>query len=264
MNHVLAHFKSPHLWNPQRIAILGAQFFVVSSFFWAPSLSKTELAIGVFVYFLIGCVGGTVTYHRLLSHRAFRAPRWFRIFGSLCGVYGFYGSPLAWASVHRDHHRWSDTEKDPHSPLFKPWWDVQIFSFLYTPRFRNIPDLTADPFLRFVHKHYLKIHVGIILILVAIDPFAVFYAYLWPAFFIWHFASSVNVLGHLTGYRNFQTKDSSRNNWWLSLLVFGEGWHNNHHAHPARASFSSKWWEIDPGNWIVNLVKVRGQNGPNV
>lgn len=220
-------------------------------------LSPLNLLVTAFVYFLIACIGGTVTYHRLLSHRSFRAPRWFEITGTFIGVYGLYGTPLNWVSIHRQHHSHTDKPLDPHSPLYQPWWRVQWFSILAKPNLRYTQDLLSDKFLVWIQKNYLKIHFFIIVFWCVVKPSYLFYAYLWPSFLVWNFASMTNTVCHKFGYRNFDIPDSSSNVWWLAIMVFGEGWHNNHHAQPSSPSFSKKWWELDMGMWIIKLVKRR-------
>ena len=219
-------------------------------------LAPGSLLVTAFVYTLTACVGGTVTYHRLLSHRSFKAPRWFEVLGILIGVYGLFGTPLNWVAIHRQHHSHTDCPTDPHSPLYQPWWQVQWLSLLAKPNLRYTQDLISDKFLVWIQRNYLKIHSVIIISWISLKPSYLLYAYLWPSFLVWNFASMTNTVCHKFGYRNFETLDSSKNVWWLSILVFGEGWHNNHHAHPSRPSFSKKWWEIDLGALIIRCVAI--------
>ncbi len=209
------------------------------------------------VYFLISCVGGTITYHRLLSHGSFVAPSWFEKFGVLCGIWGAYGSPISWAAIHRTHHRYADRKGDPHSRRFLSWWRVQWTSMLVRPNLREAHDLLSSPFLVFVHRNYLYFPFIIIALLAVIDPWAILYAYVWPAVLVWNLASLVNTIGHSIGYRNYEVADDSKNIWWLALVTFGEGWHNNHHARPSRFFFRTKWWEFDLSEWIIRLVRKK-------
>lgn len=236
-------------------ALLGVQAFGLLSFAFLFIVPTSKLGITLVVYFLAACIGGTITYHRLLSHRAFIAPLWFKYLGVLCGVWGFYGSPIAWSATHREHHRHVDTENDPHSPHHQPWWRVQWLTMLHRPKLRVVPDLMKDDFLVFVHRNYFKIQILIAAILVLLDPWALLYAYIWPATLVWNLASLVNFAGHKWGYRNYQTRDTSTNIWWLGLLVFGEGWHNNHHARPSNFSFRKNWWEFDFSEWVIRAVR---------
>jgi fatty-acid desaturase len=115
---------------------------------------KEFLIYSLPMYFLTTCVGGTITYHRLLSHRSFVSPKLFYYFGILCAVWGGYGSPISWAAVHREHHRHTDQVGDPHSPLYFPWWKVQFLSIFCKVNLKLVPDLLQDPFLKFIHRNY--------------------------------------------------------------------------------------------------------------
>lgn len=244
--------------NRHSLFLFAVLFLSAASFALLPWIGYRYLLYSLLVYFLTACIGGTITYHRLLSHHAFAAPAWFKYFGLACGTWGLYGSPIAWAAVHREHHVHQDTPDDPHSPLFKPWWEVQFLSSAAPANLRLVPDLLRDPALVFVHRHYFKIHFVILLTLAAVKPAAILYLYLWPAFLTWNLASLVNTLGHQIGYRNFATRDNSRNLWPLGILVFGEGWHNNHHARPGRYSFAHRWWELDIGALVIrHLIRPR-------
>lgn len=248
-NKIFHQQHSTFVFFIQTIAFISFTYL-----FWIP---LEKLYITALVYFLITCIGGTITYHRLLSHKSFKTNKIIKYFGVLCGVWGAYGSPLAWVAIHRKHHRYADTEKDPHSPLFKKWWQVQWLSIFENVNLSYVPDLRKDKFLRFLHKNYGRIHLIIWLVLILIDPAAFLYAYLWPAFLVWNLASLVNTLGHQFGYRNFEVNDNSKNNWWLAILVFGEGWHNNHHRYPTRFTFKEKWWEFDISEWIIRLIRIK-------
>lgn len=241
--------------NLDKYLITGLQLVAAFSLLALPTATTFELLIATMSYFFMACIGGTITYHRLISHKAFKSPQWFKILGLLCGAWGGYGSPLSWAAVHREHHRFVDLPQDPHSPLHKSWWQVQWLSALEKPNLRYVPDLFLDKLTIFFHRNYLRLHLLLVILIALISPRALLYAYLWPAFFVWNLASLVNVLGHRVGYRNWETKDSSQNNWILGILVFGEGWHNNHHAKPNRFSFRKNWWELDISEWVIRLIR---------
>lgn len=240
--------------STHQVFLVGALITGGLSLTLIPWIGVDNLAYTFLVYFLTTCVGGTITYHRLLSHRSFKPPEWFYNFGVLCGVWGIYGSPLSWVAIHRMHHKFADSALDPHSPNHLPWWDVQFFSSLHRPDLRFVPDLINRPFYCFLHRYYLRIHLLIIASLLILAPKFLFFGYLWPAFLTWNLASLVNFLCHIRGYRNFETKDTSTNIWWLGLLVFGEGWHNNHHANSKKFSFRENWWEFDLSEWIIRAL----------
>jgi len=208
----------------------------------------------IVVYFLCG-TSITVTYHRLLSHKAWVAPRWFEIVGTLLSTYIAVGSSIGWVATHRQHHRYTDKQGDPHSPNTRPWWCVQWFSMFEPVNIKYAVDLLRDKFHLTVHQKYFHIHAFIALFLFFVDPFAVVYVYLVPAALVWNAGSAINTVNHMLGYRNYETKDNSTCNFVTGYLVFGEGWHNNHHAEPASEKFQRKWWEFDLGYQVIKLVR---------
>lgn len=215
----------------------------------------SQWAVGVGLYFLFATVGGTVTYHRLLTHKSFNSPKWFEYLGSIMGAIGGNGSGIAWSAIHREHHRFTDTEKDPHSPLYKSLFRIQFMSMCEEPKIKYVPDLLRSKFHMWIHKYYWIVNFIYIAVLIAIDPFAVVYAYFVPTLMVWHAGSFINTVNHTIGYRNFETKESSRNNFFTGYLVSGEGWHNNHHASAADPQFGKKWWEFDLGWQVIKLVR---------
>jgi fatty-acid desaturase len=206
------------------------------------------------VYFLTGCFGMSMTYHRLLSHRSWKAPGWFQKLGILLGSIGLTGSALAWTAIHRQHHSSPDQAKDPHSPHVQPWWRVQFLSMYYKPNLRFVRDLLKDPFVVFAHRNYFLVQFIYVTLLILIEPQSIIYAYLAPAAILWHGGSLINTVGHKWGYRNFKVKDQSVNNPVLGIMMWGEGWHNNHHAKPFKSSFSHHPWELDISALFIKSI----------
>lgn len=221
--------------------------------------------IALVVYFLTGCLGMSITYHRLLSHRSWTAPRWFPYLGSFLGVIGLTGSPLAWCAIHREHHRFTDTERDPHSPIHQSFVRVQWLSMFTKPKIRYMADLMRSPFQIFLHRNYWLIQITWAAFLAVLDPFAVIYAYLFPAMILWNSGSATNTLGHLLGTQNKALSiDQSRNNRLLALFTWGEGLHNNHHINPRAARFSKHWLEIDISGSIIELLRKDSSSHRNI
>lgn len=214
-------------------------------------------AIVILVYIITGCFGMTMTYHRLLSHRSWAAPKWFEKFGTFAGVYGLVGSPIAWVALHREHHHHTDLVSDPHSPEEHGFAIVQWLSMFAVPKPKYAVHLFRDKWQLFVHQRYIAIHISIIIFWLCVSPMMLLSAYLVPAAILWNMGSFINTLTHITGYRNFDSNDDSTNITILGYLVFGEGWHNNHHAFPNNASFQSRWWEFDLGGWFIRRLEVR-------
>lgn len=213
-----------------------------------------EWCITILVYFMTGCFGMTMTFHRLLSHRSWNAPVWFERFGTLCGTWGLTGSSIGWVAIHREHHRYVDTDKDPHSPVYKSFIEIQFLSMFEQPNLKYSANLVKDRFHIILHKYYFFIHLIILGLLLIINPLLAVSCYLAPAAILWNAGSFINTLTHMIGYRNTETKDNSKNIYTLGYLMWGEGWHNNHHCEPSNANFQKKWWEFDMGYMFIRLL----------
>ena len=240
---------SSFLFISQLLAHAGLIYLIFSG-------SLVQWLVCFVVYFLTGCFGMSMTYHRLLAHRSWKAPHWFKKIGILFGTIGLTGSALAWVAVHRQHHGNSDKNRDPHSPNIQPWWRVQFLSMYYRPNLRYTRDILKDRFVVFCHRKYFLIQAVYIVFVSLIDIQAIIYAYLAPAALLWHGGSLINTIGHTWGYRNFNLNDKSVNNPILGVFMWGEGWHNNHHAKPFQSSFKEKAWEIDISGFFIQLIQI--------
>ena len=214
------------------------------------------LFVGIFMYWIAGSLGIGIGYHRLLTHRGYKTPKWVEYFLTTCAVLALEGGPIFWVATHRIHHQFSDREGDPHTPRDGKWWahigwiiigksmhhDTQTLS-------RYVPDLAKDKFHVWITKyHYVPMIVsGAVLFAIGGLPF-LFWGVFFRTVFGLHATWLVNSATHVWGSRRFQTRDDSTNSWWVALLSFGEGWHNNHHAHPTSARHGLTWYEIDL-NW---------------
>jgi stearoyl-CoA desaturase (delta-9 desaturase) len=206
-----------------------------------------------------------MAYHRLLTHRGFKTYKWVEYFLTICATLALEGGPIFWVATHRIHHQYSDLDGDPHSPVDGKWWAHMGWILMgksmhhdTTTLARYVPDLAKDKFHVWLTKyHYVpQIVVGVILFAIGGLPML-----LWGTFFrtvfLLHCTWLVNSATHSWGTRRFATRDLSTNSWWVALLTFGEGWHNNHHAHPTSAAHGLRWYEID-ANWygIWTLEKL--------
>ncbi len=205
-------------------------------------------------------------YHRLHTHRGYTAPKWFEYFLAVCGTLTLEGGPIFWVAVHRVHHQKSDQEGDPHTPRDGRWWAHMLWTLFGESLHSNTskvekyaPDLAKDPFYRWLNKwHWLPLTiVGLGLYAFGGLPYL-----LWGVFarvvFGLHATWLVNSATHLWGSRRFHTSDDSRNSWWVALLTFGEGWHNNHHAHPASARHGLAWYELDITWLTIRFLEIIG------
>jgi len=211
----------------------------------------------VILYCAAGMLGIGMGYHRLLTHRGYKTFTWLEYVLTWCGTLALEGGPIFWVATHRIHHQHSDREGDPHTPREGTWWahagwiisgeglhhDAAVLA-------KYVPDLARDR----VHVWLSTWHwtsnvlVGIALLAYGGIPYVLWGIFLRTTVGL-HATWLVNSATHKWGSRRFATRDDSTNNWWVALLTFGEGWHNNHHAHPTSARHGLAWYEIDC-NWL--------------
>jgi stearoyl-CoA desaturase (delta-9 desaturase) len=219
--------------------------------------------VAAFFWWLATSVGIGMCYHRLLTHRGYKVPKWLEYTMTVCATLALEGGPIFWVATHRIHHQHSDQDGDPHSPIDGKWWAhmgwILVGKSMHhdtTTLSRYVPDLAKDKFHVWITKyHYVPISVlGVILLAIGGLPFV-----LWGIFARTvaglHFTWLVNSATHSWGTRRFKTRDLSTNSWWVAILSWGEGWHNNHHAHPVSARHGLRWYEIDfnwYGIWLMN------------
>ena len=225
-----------------------------------------SLATCVVLHWFTASIGICLGYHRFLSHKSFKLVSPARFITLMAGSLSGEGSPLAWTATHRLHHQRSDLPGDPHSPLVSAVWSHLTWLFLKrTPSEQQslykkyTPDLMNDPMLQFFEKTYFLwlVASGIVLWMIGGLPML-----LWGLCFrmvmVYHGTWFVNSATHLWGYRNYDVRDESRNLWWVAIWAYGEGWHNNHHAHPHVAPAGHKWWELDPTWWSIKTLRFFG------
>lgn len=177
--------------------------------------------IAFVMYFLYNGIGMIMTYHRLLSHRVFTCPKWLEYLMSSLATFSITGSAITWVAMHRKHHRYTDTEKDPHSPDYLGWWRVQFLTAFALIEGKYAVELMRDKFYKFQHKYYLHILFSFSLLLVMIDPFMLIYVHLFPAGLTLFFGTLILSTCH---------KDyKPRNLFWLGILTFGDAFHEAHH-----------------------------------
>ena len=202
---------------------------------------------------LTGSIGICLCYHRLLTHRAFSVPKPLEYLLAFVATLASEGGPINWVARHRMHHAFSDTDKDPHSPRKGFWWAHMLWLFKHKPLLDNFElyssyarDLSQDRVYRFLNTtHWIyQILLGIGLYFWGGLPFLV-WGLFFRTVFVYHGTWFVNSATHMWGYRTYQPNDDSRNLWWVAIIAFGEGWHNNHHAHQRSARHGLKFWEFD-------------------
>jgi fatty-acid desaturase len=228
------------------------------------------LIVAVVLWWISGSLGIGMGYHRLLTHRGYKTPKWVEYFLAGCGTLALEGGPIPWVATHRIHHKHSDRDGDPHSPRDGKWWAHMGWVLMgksmhhdSSTLARYVPDLAKDKFHIWITKyHYVPIVVlGIALLALGGLSFLLWGIFLRTVVGL-HATWLVNSATHVWGSRRFATRDTSTNNWWVALLTFGEGWHNNHHAHPTSARHGLKWYEIDLnwyGIWILKKIGLARQ-----
>jgi stearoyl-CoA desaturase (delta-9 desaturase) len=205
-------------------------------------------------------------YHRLLTHRGYVAPKWIEYFLAVCGTLSLEGGPIFWVATHRLHHQLSDRPGDPHTPHDGGWWahagwilSGAALHHQTALMARFAPDLAKDRFHVLLSKYHYVPLTAVGLILLAVGGWR---CVLWGIFLRvtlgLHATWLVNSATHMWGSRRFATRDDSRNNWWVALMTGGEGWHNNHHAHPVSARHGLAWYEIDPNYYGIWLLEKLG------
>ncbi|MFW6202446.1 MAG: acyl-CoA desaturase [Gemmatimonadota bacterium] len=220
------------------------------------TVEAVVLCIGLYWFRMWAVTAG---YHRYFSHRSFKTSRVFQFILAFLAQSSLQRGVIWWAAIHRHHHRHSDTELDVHSPKHR--------SFLYShvgwifanrddaPDYDTVPDLTRYPELRWLEKHH---HVPGILLAAACFAVAgwpgLVVGFVWSTILLYHGSFSINSLAHVHGKQRYLTGDDSRNNWWLSLITMGEGWHNNHHAYQSATRQGFRWYEIDATYYILKVL----------
>jgi stearoyl-CoA desaturase (delta-9 desaturase) len=220
--------------------------------------------------FFIATTGLSITcgYHRLFSHSTYQAHFLVRLFYLLFGAAAFEGSVAEWCTDHRDHHRYTDTDKDPYDAT-KGFWFSHIGWLLrldYSKRkFDNIDDLKSDPLIRWQHKYYVYIAVVmgfIVPTLIATlwgDPFGglVFAAAL-RIVLNQHLTFFINSVCHIFGKRSYSDRNTARDNWFTALFTYGEGYHNFHHKFPIDYRNGIRFYDFDPSKWLIKLLSLLG------
>jgi len=228
--------------------------------------SWRNLLISMALYWITVGWGISLGYHRLHTHRSYKVPLWMEYFFAVCGALTLEAGPIFWVATHRIHHQKSDHAGDPHSPHDGAWWS-HIGWILFGETNHNntrlmskyAPDLAKHKFYIWLNNWHWVPMVALGGILLAIGGWSLMF---WGIFLRvtlgLHATWLVNSATHMWGSRRFSTKDDSRNSWWVALLTFGEGWHNNHHAHPTSARHGLAWYEFDI-SWItLTMLKAFG------
>ena len=248
------HFKR-FSW-PVALGLLLIHLIALAAFL-PVFFSWSGVLVAIALWWVTGAFGIALCFHRMLTHRSYSMPRAFEYFTALCGTLALQGGPIEWVATHRLHHAHADDEGDPHDAHRGLIWTH--IDWLYRPndarpnveeQERYAADLWVQPYYRFLQDYQLWLQVALGIALFAVGGLSwLIWGIFFRLVFVYHITWFVNSAAHKYGYRSFKTDDLSTNCWWVALLTWGEGWHNNHHAFPFSARHGLRWFEFDP-TWL--------------
>lgn len=225
--------------------------------------SWQALVAALVLWWISASLGVGMGFHRLLTHRGYKTPKLVEYFITVCGLLALEGGAINWVVTHRIHHAHTDAPGDPHTPREGGWWAHIGWMLKGTAQShdqqtlaRYAPDMVKDRFHVLANNFYW---IPIIFLAIGLLALGGWSFVLWAVFFRitfnFHATWLVNSATHMWGRRRFATRDDSTNNWWVALLTFGEGWHNNHHAYPTAARHGLAWYEIDLNWWGIRTMQ---------
>lgn len=255
--------KGQKIHWPAAVFIIGSHIIALAGFF---TFSWQALALCIVLHWITGGLGITLGFHRLLTHRSFKVPKVLEYFFALLGTLACQGGPITWIVTHRIHHAYSDEENDPHTPLVSFFWAHMGWCLKENTLTKNAevqakiaPDLVKDPVYQIMDKTMIlwTALLGVALYAWGGWPFVV-----WGIFVrlvaVYHSTWLVNSATHVWGYQTYKSKDKSTNLWWVALMTYGEGWHNNHHAFQFSARHGLNWWEFDTTYITIKFLEFFG------
>lgn len=243
---------------------------------FALTISPSPFALFmVFLMYFIRMFGITAGFHRFFSHKTFKTSRTFQFILAYLATSSAQMGPIWWASHHRHHHKYTDEIEDPHTPTLKGFFWAHV-GWIMSPS--NVPtkeeyvgDLKRFPELRFLDKYHYLAPFSMAVSLFALGEYMalnhsqygtngielLMWGFFVSTVILYHATFTVNSVCHVFGYRTYDTKDGSVNNWLVAILTLGEGWHNNHHAFPNSERQGHKWYQIDICHYILwSLSKI--------
>ena len=244
----------------ETIPFVLAHIVCLAAFWTGIRASDLFIAAGLYALRLFGVTAG---YHRYFSHRSFSTGRVFRFLLGFLAQSSAQRGVLWWAGNHRHHHRFSDVAADVHSPVLRGFWYSHL-GWFFSSRYADtdmaaVPDLARYPELVWLDRHaYLPAILTGFLVWVLAGWSGLVVGFFWSTVALWHATFSINSLAHVVGRRRYVTGDESRNNWWLAILTFGEGWHNNHHHYQGAARQGFRWYEVDISYYLLKALSAVG------
>ena len=246
----------------------GGALIGVPTYAYFFDYSILDWTMFVLLYIVTG-LGITVGYHRLITHRSFSCPNWVKGALLVAGGWAVENSALKWARDHMRHHAQCDKEEDPYNAMRGFWYSHCGWMFLKDP-YRHpkfASRLLQDPVVVWQDRYYIPIALSGLTL-----PFLIGLLYngwvgglgcfllagLGRIFFVLNSTFCVNSVCHIWGNQPHGQSDSSRNSWWVSLLTFGEGYHNYHHMYPSDYRNGVKWYNVDPSKWLIYTLSLVG------
>jgi sn-1 stearoyl-lipid 9-desaturase len=253
--------KIPPAWGT--IIYLAIIHFVALFAIFPRNFSWGALGVAFILYVITAGLGITLGFHRLVSHRSYQVPRLLEYCLIFCGTLAGQGGPLDWIGLHRIHHQYSDLESDPHNSLKGFFWSHLGWMLCQNPANAKIArytkDISGDRFYQFCQHGMIPIQL---VLAGSLYYFGGLPWVIWGVFVrlvvVFHCTWFVNSATHKFGYKSYESDDTSLNCWWVALLTFGEGWHNNHHAFQYSARHGLEWWEIDLTWMMIKTLSFLG------
>jgi stearoyl-CoA desaturase (Delta-9 desaturase) len=245
---------------PGKYLFVGIHLACFAAIWSGISTTAVVLAITLYVARMFGVTAG---YHRYFSHRSFKTGRVMQFLLAFLAQSSAQKGVLWWASKHRHHHRYSDTEHDVHSPRHDGFWHSHV-GWIFAPQWDEtdmsaVPDLAAYPELVWLNKYEHVPTITLIALCALIGGWSgLVVGFCWSTVATWHGTFMINSLAHVHGKQRYVTGDDSRNNWWLALITLGEGWHNNHHAYQRSTRQGFRWYEVDVTYYVLAAMSWMG------
>jgi stearoyl-CoA desaturase (delta-9 desaturase) len=257
-------FSAPDGWLTRthvvsRTVYWGIHAAALLVFYVGTPLEAVGLCVATYAIRVFGITGG---YHRYFAHKSFKTGRVFQFVLAWLACSATQKGPLWWAGTHRRHHRYADAPGDPHSPREGFYYAHQ--GWIFDDRWEGTPveamrEFTQYPELVWLNKYHFVPPLVLAVACYLIGGFAgLVWGFAVSTTLLWHATYSVNSVSHVFGRRRYETDDTSRNNWLIALLTFGEGWHNNHHYYMASARQGFFWWEVDVTWYLLRALSALG------
>jgi len=256
------HQRPPLIWTNIIFFSVWTLLTAVAVPWYALTYGVTWMEIGacIVLWFITG-LSITAGYHRLFSHKSYKASAPVRLFYALFGGAAFEASIITWAAHHRFHHRHVDTDNDPYNAKQGFWYSHMGWLLEHGTKHEdlsNVPDLWKDPICAWQHRHYLSLAIGVnVAITLGLGWVTghwvgmIVFALLLRILLLHHFTWLINSAAHVWGNQPWSRGHTARDNWYLSLLTFGEGYHNYHHTFQADYRNGPLWYNIDVTKWLI-------------